>query len=224
MFSRISFSQLRILAPVSRVSHWYLPHHRLVPVHRSLCWKTEFNFPQISTASLFLFLVIAIYRKKKDLIIFTRRRPSSPVDYEWCSWLQGRGKHSFLRVANWDPEFHRVAVWGGVVDILLRWTLVCMILLLYIFHPVCTGKGTLHFTEVKSGSLSGATFFKKKKIRNQLLDMQSCCEPRSFNEISAVRTTVNLRKAADSSWFRWRWKDPNLPDPPPPWEVVSPVL
>lgn len=74
-----------------------------------------------------------------------------------------------------------------------------MMLSLYIFPPVCTVKRTLYFTEVKSGSVSVATFFKKKKkIRNQLLDMQSC-EPRSFNEISAVRTTVNLRKAADSS-------------------------
>ena len=34
---------------------------------------------------------------------------------------------------------------------------------------------TFHLTEVKTGSVSGATLFKKKKkkIRNQLLDMQS---------------------------------------------------
>lgn len=61
-------------------------------------------------------------------------------------------------------------------------------------------KRTFHFTEVKTGSVRGATFFekKKKKIRNQLLDMQSQ-KPHSLNEISAVRTVVNLRKAADIS-------------------------
>lgn len=57
-----------------------------------------------------------------------------------------------------------VAVWeGGVVDILLRGTLLCMMLSLYIFPPVCTVKRTLYFTEVKSGSVSVATFFKKKR-------------------------------------------------------------
>lgn len=42
------------------------------------------------------------------------------------------------------------------------------------FFPACMVQRTLHFTEVKTGSVSGVTFFKKKKkIRNQLLDMQS---------------------------------------------------
>lgn len=60
-------------------------------------------------------------------------------------------------------------------------------------------KRTFHFTEVKTGSVRGATFFeKKKKIRNQLLDMQSQ-KPHSLNKISALCTVVNLRKAADIS-------------------------
>lgn len=50
-----------------------------------------------------------------------------------------------------------------------------MILLLYFFPPGLLGERTFHFTEVKTGSVSGMTFFflKKEKIRNQLLDMQS---------------------------------------------------
>lgn len=38
-------------------------------------------------------------------------------------------------MANSGPKCQGVAEWGGVVDILLRGTLLCTILLLYIFPP-----------------------------------------------------------------------------------------
>ena len=75
-------------------------------------------------------------------------------------------------------------------------------------------KRTSHFTEVKTGSVSGATFFKKKKIRNQLLDMQSP-KPHSLNEISAVCTAVNLR-ASDISGCRLEVEGPKLAGSPSP--------
>ena len=43
-----------------------ISHCRVLPVHTRLCLTPEFNIPQINTVSLFLFLMIALYRKKSN--------------------------------------------------------------------------------------------------------------------------------------------------------------
>lgn len=49
-------------------------------------------------------------------------------------------------------------------------------------------------------------------------------KPHSFNETSGGSTVVNLRKAADISDYRWRWKRRNLQILPLERRLVQPFL
>lgn len=96
---------------------------------------------------------------------------------------------------------------------------------LLLFFPVCMVKRTFHFTEVKTGSVRGATFFEKKKKKSETNYL--ICRAKSLIPLTkSVRCALSLTwgKRLTSLDYRWRWKDRNLQDPPPPREKVSPAL
>ena len=94
---------------------------------------------------------------------------------------------------------------------------------LLLFFPVCMVKRTFHFTEVKTGSVRGATFLKKKKQpeTNYLICRAESLIPLTKSVQCALPLTWGRRLT--SLDYDRRWKDPNLQDSPPPRETVSPA-
>lgn len=116
-----------------------------------------------------------------------------------------------------------VAVWGGVVDILLRGTLLCTILLPYIFPPSLHCERDSVSLRLKSGSVSVATFFKKKKSEtNYLICRAASLFPLTKSVQCAPRLTWGKPLTALDSAGGGRTQTYRIP--PPPWEVVSLVL
>lgn len=134
-----------------------------------------------------------------------------------------KSKPNFL----WMAEFYLIPSLGGGelsrVGEINSFTSKILLLYVFIFFQSGWWKGLFISVRWKLGLWVEWLSLKKKKIRNQLLDMQSW-KPHSLNEISAVCTAVNLSKAADISWLQLEVEGPKLAGSPPPRETVSPVL
>lgn len=98
---------MKMQVPISWLSSWYFPTVGFCLFTQD--FASEFNFFQINVVSLFLFLMIAIYRKKK--ICFHWATFPMPFLLNVSDFVNStKSKQNFLRVA----EFYlRASLRGG---------------------------------------------------------------------------------------------------------------